>query len=65
MSYDTCTREEARTLIVDLEGQDGFDRFLADVGDRQEYGQREVLDWLGFIECRVVGRTLVPVSDSK
>ncbi len=41
------TREEARREIAKHDGE-GFDLFLQDMGDRQEYEGSEVLNWLGY-----------------
>lgn len=41
------TREEARQEIGQHDG-DGFAEFLQDVGDRDTYTGRQVLDWLGY-----------------
>lgn len=43
------TREEARLEIEKHDtGDDGFETFLKDVGDRPLYKGSEVLDWLGY-----------------
>lgn len=43
----TVTREEARREI-DKHDCDGWDAFIADVGDKPEYDGAEVLGWLGY-----------------
>lgn len=44
---EIVTREEARREIAKHDGE-GFEEFLADVGDKPEYTGQEVLDWLGY-----------------
>ena len=53
MNYeDACdeivTREEARREIAKHETDGGFALFLVELGDRQTYEGREVLNWLGY-----------------
>lgn len=49
---DACegevTREEARLFIADHDVEGGFEAFLSEVGDKETYEGREVLDWLGY-----------------
>jgi len=52
MTYDEAiearvSRAEARAEIA-LHDCEGWDAFLRDLGDRDEYAGREVLDWLGY-----------------
>lgn len=52
VDYETAceaivSREEAR-LEIEKHDCDGFSAFLKDVGDRETYRGREVLDWLGY-----------------
>lgn len=52
MDYDTAmeeevTREEAR-LEIERHDCEGFDAFLAEVGDKPTYQGSEVLNWLGY-----------------
>lgn len=52
MDYETAifavvTREEARQEIARHDG-DGWEAFLADIGDKSEYTGAEVLGWLGY-----------------
>lgn len=42
------TREEARLEIAKHDVDGGFALFLKEVGDRETYTGREVLDWLGY-----------------
>jgi hypothetical protein len=42
----TVSREEARAEIQRHRAD--FAAFLTEVGDRQEYDGKEVLDWLGY-----------------
>ncbi|WP_175971935.1 hypothetical protein [Burkholderia sp. BCC0322] len=42
----TITRAEAEAEVRRHFGN--FTEFLADVGDREEYEGREILDWLGY-----------------
>lgn len=42
----TITRAEAEAEVRRHDGN--FAEFLADVGDREEYEGREILDWLGY-----------------
>lgn len=45
---NTFSREEARLEIAKHETDGGFELFLKEVGDKEEYGGKEVLDWLGY-----------------
>lgn len=49
---DACeaevTREEARLEIARHDVDGGFEAFLQEVGDRETYWGREVLDFLGY-----------------
>lgn len=42
----TVTRAEAEAEIKNHFAD--FSEFLADIGDREEYEGKEVLDWLGY-----------------
>ncbi|WP_177318120.1 hypothetical protein [Burkholderia ubonensis] len=44
----TVTRAEAEAEIAKHDAEGGFAAFLAEVGDREEYEGKEVLDWLGY-----------------
>lgn len=50
--FEACeaevTREEARLEIASHDVEGGFIRFLQEVGDRETYMGKEVLDWLGY-----------------
>ena len=50
--FEACdaevTREEARLEIARHDVDGGFIRFLQEVGDRETYLGKEVLDWLGY-----------------
>lgn len=50
--HDACeeivTRAEAKAEIEKHDIDGTFETFLAEVGDREEYEGREVLDWLGY-----------------
>lgn len=49
---DACdaevSREEARLEIAKHDTDGGFEQFLKDVGDKETYEGREVLQWLGY-----------------
>lgn len=40
------TKEQARREIAKYDVEGGFERFLQEVGDRETYEGKEVLDWL-------------------
>jgi hypothetical protein len=42
------TREEVRLFIAEHDVEGGFEAFLAEVGDKELYEGKEVLDWLGY-----------------
>ena len=42
------TREEAMLEIAKHDVEGGFELFLKEVGDRESYLGKEVLDWLGY-----------------
>lgn len=42
------TREEARLEIAKHDAPGGFQLFLQEAGDKDEYLGHEVLDWLGY-----------------
>jgi len=42
------TREEAQREIAKHDVPGGFQLFLQEVGDKEEYLGHEVLDWLGY-----------------
>ncbi|KGC70286.1 MULTISPECIES: hypothetical protein [Burkholderia] len=42
------TRAEAEAEIARHDAEGGFSAFLKEVGDREEYEGKEVLDWLGY-----------------
>lgn len=42
------TRAEAEAEIAKHDAEGGFAAFLVEVGDREEYEGKEVLDWLGY-----------------
>lgn len=44
----TVSRAEARAEIERHDVDGGFALFLVEVGDRDEYQGKEVLDWLGY-----------------
>ncbi|CBJ36130.1 conserved hypothethical protein (plasmid) [Ralstonia solanacearum CMR15] len=50
--YDACewivTRAEAKAEIDKHDCDGGFAAFIAEVGDREEYTGKDVLDWLGY-----------------
>ncbi len=50
--FEACeaevTREEARLEIGRHDCDGGFARFLQEIGDREAYTGKEVLDWLGY-----------------
>jgi hypothetical protein len=50
--FEACnlivTRAEAKAEIEKHDIDGDFETFLAEVGDREEYEGREVLDWLGY-----------------
>lgn len=53
MDYDqallaTVSRSEAEAEIARHDVEGGFQAFLTEVGDRDTYKGREVLDWLGY-----------------
>ena len=49
---DAClarvTRSQAKAEIDRHDIDGGFEQFLLDVGDRDQYLGKEVLDWLGY-----------------
>lgn len=45
---ETVTRAEAKAEIDKHDCDGGFAAFLAEVGDREEYEGKVVLDWLGY-----------------
>lgn len=49
--HDACegevTREEARLEIEQHDLPGAFEEFLKEVGDKETYTGKEVLDWLG------------------
>lgn len=44
----TVTKSQARAEIQQHDVDGGFALFLQEVGDREEYSGKEVLDWLGY-----------------
>lgn len=42
------TRREAQLEIARHDVDGGFEQFLKDVGDKETYTGKEVLDWLGY-----------------
>lgn len=50
--YEACeatiSRAMARAEIERHDVEGGFDLFLLEVGDRDAYEGKEVLDWLGY-----------------
>lgn len=42
------SKEEARREIERHDCDGGFDQFIADVGDKETYSGKEVLEWLGY-----------------
>lgn len=42
------TRDEAKAEIEKHDCEGAFAAFLAEVGDRNEYPAKDVLDWLGY-----------------
>ena len=53
MTYDEAikamvSREQARLEIAKHDVDGGFEAFLIEVGDREQYSGQEVLDWLGY-----------------
>ena len=44
----TVSREDARREVGRHDCDGGWGAFVAEVGDREEYCGREVLEWLGY-----------------
>jgi hypothetical protein len=42
------TRDRALKELIDHGMKDEIDTFIKDMGDRQQYAARDVLQWLGY-----------------